>query len=58
MQATDVWYLLDYKWTGTKWVYRPQEEMPGTLTSMDATRSVVNVGEERLAVQPRPWESW
>ena len=27
------WYLLDYRWTGTQWVYRKAREMEGGLTA-------------------------
>jgi hypothetical protein len=33
-------YLLDFRWTGSKWVYRKKAEMPGELTVLDADRNV------------------
>jgi hypothetical protein len=34
------WWLLDFRWTGSKWVYRKQAEMPGELTVLDADGNV------------------
>ena len=27
------WYMLDYRWTGTDWVYRSASQMPGEMTA-------------------------
>lgn len=29
------WYLLDFEWTGSQWVYRPASSMPGELHAPD-----------------------
>jgi len=34
------WYLIDYKWTGDKWVYRTQEEMAATIQMHDEQGSL------------------
>jgi hypothetical protein len=34
------WWLLDFRWTSSKWVYRKTAEMPGELTVLDANGNV------------------
>ena len=34
------WCLIDYKWTGTRWVYRTISEMPGELTAVNLQGNV------------------
>jgi len=34
------WYLIDYRWTGDKWVYRTKEEMPATIQMHDEQGSM------------------
>jgi hypothetical protein len=33
--AKSCWYLLDYKWTGSSWVYRKAAEVPGSVMVRD-----------------------
>ena len=33
--SKSLWYLLDYKWRGSSWIYRPQRDMPGSLSAVD-----------------------
>ena len=37
------WYLMDYSWTGTKWVYRTIADMPGEISIRvaDGTRAIL-----------------
>jgi len=34
------WYLIDYKWTGDRWVYRTKEEMTATIQMHDKQGSL------------------
>ena len=51
------WYAIDFRWTGTKWVYRSIDDMPGEIliTGVDGERVILqryeaDVGQETLGV--------
>jgi len=42
------WFLIDFKWTGSDYVYRSLQEMPGEITLLD--RNNIRIPLERLDV--------
>ena len=51
------WYAIDFRWDGSKWVYRQIEDMPGEIliTGVDGVRVILqryeaSVGKETLGV--------
>ena len=42
------WFLVDFKWTGSDYVYRNMEEMPGEITLLD--RNAARIPLQRLDV--------
>ena len=55
------WHLVDFKWNGTRWVYRKVAEIPGTLTvtgpdgtPVDIECQEVTQSKEMLGLMGRP----